>query len=351
MAENRTVDATDATAGAGRDVDATERGDLHGRHADKPTELPRRAWRDVAMRVKVQMKEDNATILAGGVAFFSMLSLFPALTALLSLYGLIADPADVARHVDELGQALPDEARQLLTDQLDSLASSGSGALSLGLVTSVALALWSASSATKQLLVALSTAYDEAEERGFIRLRLLAATFTVLAIVALGAFLFVLTALPGFAGDISGDTGATVASLVRWPILLLAMLGALAVLYRHGPDRDRPRWRWVTVGSVVATVVWLLASIAFSFYASNIGSYDKTYGTLASVIVLMLWLYLTALCVILGAEINAEMERQTVRDSTTGPDRPIGSRDAEAADSVGATYGDLRRQDKPTSVS
>jgi membrane protein len=329
--------------GASGGVATSEQRDGHGRDADAPTELPPRAWRDVAMRVKVQMREDNATILAGGVAFFSMLSLFPALTALLSLYGLVADPADVARHVEELGQALPDEARQLLTDQLDALSSSSSGSLSVGLAISVLLALWSASSATKQLLVALSTAYDEAEERGFIRLRLLAAAFTVLAIVGLGAFLFVLTALPGVASEVLGETGATVASLARWPVLLVAMLVALAALYRHGPDRDRPRWRWVSVGSVIATLVWLLASIAFSFYASNVGSYDKTYGTLASVIVLMLWLYLTALCVILGAEINAEMERQTAQDSTTGPDRPLGARDAEAADTVGRTYEELRQ--------
>lgn len=326
------------------EIDLRDTDDGHGRQADAPTQIPARGWRDVAVRVNGELKEDNATILAGGIAFFAMLSLFPALTALLSLYGLLADPADVARQVQDLGQTLPEEARQLITDQLGSIAGGGQGALSIGLAVSLVVALWSASSATKQLLVALSTAYDETESRGFVKLRLLAAGLTIAGIVAMGAFLFVITALPGVASNLVGDAGSTAVSILRWPVLIVLMVLALSFLYRTGPDRDNPRWRWVSAGSIAATVLWLLGSLAFSFYASNFASYDKSYGTLASVVVLMLWLYLTSFCVILGAEINSELEHQTYRDSTVGPDRPMGQRDAEVADTVGPTSEEARRE-------
>jgi membrane protein len=323
------IDLRDRPEGAGG-------ADERGRDATAPQEIPAEGWKDIATRVRAEAKQDDVTLLAAGIAFFWLLALFPALAALVSIYGLVADPSDVARHVDDLASTMPEEARQLLTEQLDTVTSSSNAGLSLGVAAGILVALWSTSAAVKHLMVALSIAYDEEETRGAVRLRAVAAGLTLLAIAVIGGSVFLLTGLPRVADSIAGDAGRWVAAVARWPVLVALMMVALAVLYRVGPDRDDPRWRWVTPGAVIATIAWVIGSIAFSVYVSNFGSYNETYGTMAAVVVTMLWLYLTALCAIVGAEINAEIEHQTARDTTVGPDRPLGARDAEMADTVGA---------------
>jgi membrane protein len=306
-----------------------------GREAGRPGEIPARGWKDVVVRLKAQLKEDDVPLLAAGVAFFALLALVPTLVAVVSLYGLVADPSDVQRAVDDTLQAAPAEVRDLVSSQLESVIDSSPSGLRIGVFVGLALALWSASSGMKHLMGALTLAYDEVDDRKFLRLRGLALLLTV------GAIVVALLALAGMVVpdglDDSGSTGTlrTVLQFARWPVLAVVVVLALSVLYRWAPDRDAARWRWVSPGALLATAVWLVASIGFSIYTANFGSYNETYGALGAIVVLMLWLYITAYAVILGAELNCELERQTVVDTTKGPDRPLGERDAYAADTIG----------------
>ena len=306
-----------------------------GREAERPGEIPVRGWKDVVTRLKAQLKEDDVPLLAAGVAFFALLALVPTLVAVVSLYGLVADPADVQRTVEDTLQAAPTEVRDLVSSQLESVIDSSPSGLRLGVFAGLALALWSASSGMKHLMGALTLAYDEVDDRKFVRLRGLALLLT------LGAIVLALLALAGMVVpdglDDSGSTGTlrTVLQFARWPVLALIVVVALSVLYRWAPDRDAARWRWVSPGALLATAVWLVASIAFSIYTANFGKYNETYGTLGAIVVVMLWLYITAYAVILGAELNCELERQTVVDTTKGQERPLGERGAYAADTLG----------------
>jgi membrane protein len=276
-----------------------------------------------------QAKEDRLVLLSAGVAFFGLLALVPGLVALVSVYGLVADPADVSRHVEDLLGAAPSEVQDFAEQQLRSVAAGAGGATGVGLAVSVVVALWSASSGMKQLVEALNATYDEQEGRGFVRVRGLALLLTI------GAVLFVVVAV-GVIAVVPALVPGPVA-LLRWPLLGAAFVAALAVLYRVAPSRDEPDWRWVTPGALVATALWLVASALFSIYVANFGSYNETYGSLGGIVVVMLWLFLTAASVLVGAELDAELERQTVADSTHGPDEPMGDREAYAADTVGPT--------------
>jgi membrane protein len=286
--------------------------------------------------VKDEVKDDNIMLIAAGIAFFSLLSLVPAMVAAISLYGLVSTPEDVARNLNDVTSTMPDEARQLVTDQLQQVASTSKSGLSFGLAIGLLIALWGASTAMKHLLVALSAMYDEHDGRGYVALRARAVVLTVLGILFLGVSLVLLTGAPSWAEEAGSDAAGLVVTILRWPVLMVLMVLALSVLYRYAPDRDEPKWRWVSWGSAIATVLWIVASIAFSFYASRFGSYNKTYGSMAAVVVMMLWLFITALCVLVGAAVNAELEHQTARDSTRGPDQPMGHREARVADTVGA---------------
>ena len=306
-----------------------------GERATTPVQIPPRGWWQVVRRAMAESSADNVPILAGGVAYFAFLAVFPALVAAISLYGLVADPDTVAGQLTDLAEVLPRSAQPLVADQLQAVVSAGSGQLGIGLVVSLGAALWSASGGTTNLIKAINIAYDEDENRGTVKLRALALALTV------GAILFVLitlalVALAPIALDALGlgAFGRVVAQLVRWAALLGLVVVALAVVYRLAPDRDAPRFRWVSAGALVAAGLWLLGSVGFSLYVNFFGNYNKTYGALGGVVVLMLWLYLTSYIVLLGAEINAESERQTRQDTTTGPTRPMGERDAFAADTV-----------------
>ena len=227
--------------------------DDHGRLAARPTDLPARGWKDVLLRVKAEAKKDNVTLLGAGVAFFALLALVPALVAIVSLYGLVADPTEVERQVEDVLGTAPTEVRALVTQQLSSITDDAGGALGLALVISVLLALWSASSGVQNLIAAVNAAYNEDETRGFVKLKSVSLAFTVGAIVFLVGAFFLIAVLPALLADAGlGTAGRVAAGVLRWVVLLIGMLIALAVLYRYGPDRDEPTWSWVSPGAIVA---------------------------------------------------------------------------------------------------
>jgi membrane protein len=312
------------------------RDDGRGRCAARPTEVPARGWKDVAVRVKSQMKIDDVPLLAAGVAFFALLALVPALAALVSLYGLAADPADIERNIEDVLATAPTEVRDLVTSQLDNIVDSSPSGLTVGVIAGLIVALWSASSGVKHLIGAVNLAYDEVETRGFVKLRALSLAMTVVGILVMAVAVAGMVVLPQALDD-QGTVGLARAVLlvVRWPVFALLGLVGLAIIYRYAPDRDAPRWQWVSPGAVFAVVVWVIASALFSLYTANFGQYNETYGALGTVVVVMLWLYISAYVVIAGAEVNAELERQTVRDTTVGRRRRMGERDAYAADTLG----------------
>lgn len=306
-----------------------------GAHAEKPTEIPRRGWIQVVKRAWKEAKTDQVPLLAAGVAFYSFLALFPAMIAAVMLYGLVRDPSDVREQIDELSATLPSDAASLLTTQLEALTTTSSGSLGLGLIISLVLALWSASGGVGNVMTAVNLAYDEEETRGFVKRKLLALGLTLGAIVFVVVAVGMVAVAPAVLDNLVGAGPLRWAlEAARWVGLLVAMSVALGILYKLAPDRDAPKFRWVSIGSVVATVLWLVASLGFSLYVDNFGSYNKTYGALAGVVVLLLWLWLTMYVVLLGAEVNAEAEQQTAEDTTVGPEKPLGQRGAVKADSL-----------------
>ena len=309
-----------------------EEGVDRGRGAESPREVPPRGWKDVLVRVMRQVKSDNVPLLAAGVAFFALLALVPSLVALVSVYGLVAEPADIQRNIEDALAAAPTEVRDLVSSQLSSIVESEPSGLRLGVAVGLALALWSASSGVKHLISALNVAYDEEEGRKFFKLRGLALVLTVGAVILAAVALGALVVLPA---TLDSGPPRTALLIVRWPLFALVGLAALALLYRWAPDRGTARWRWVSPGAIFAVIGWVVASVGFSIYTRNFGSYNETYGALGAIVVVMLWLFISAYVVIVGAELNAELERQTAVDSTTGPSRPLGEREAYAADTVG----------------
>ena len=308
--------------------------DAHGREAERPREIPPAGWKDILKRTAAEIKQDHVAVVSAGVAFYAFLALFPALIALITIYGLVADPATIERQINDMTSAMSPQVAQLLAQPLTS-AATGQG-LTLGLIVSLAGVLWSASSGVNGLIEGLNIAYDEENQRKFLKKRGLALLLT------LGAIVFVILAV-GLVAVVPivlnamrlGALGTVVANVIRWPLLAVLVMAALGVIYKIGPDRDNPQFRWVSWGAVVATVLWLIGSALFSLYVNNFGKYNETYGALAGVVVLMLWLFLSAFIVVLGAEINSEMEAQTRKDSTVGEERPMGQRRAVKADELG----------------
>ncbi|MEO7398418.1 MAG: YihY/virulence factor BrkB family protein [Ilumatobacteraceae bacterium] len=317
-----------------------------GRDADRPRAIPAKGWKDIAARTLVETKEDNVALLAAGMAFYALLALVPALIATISIYGIVADPASIGEQVISALAAAPTEVRELVTTQLESIAESSGGTALFATIVGIALALWSASSGVLHMIAAINAAYDEKETRKFLKLRLLSLLLTAGTIVFLMIAFAAIALLPALLADTGlGAVGRVLANFVRWVVLLGAMLAGLAILYRIAPDRDDPQWKWVTPGALVASALWIVGSLLFSLYTANFAKYNETYGSLGAIIVVMLWLFLTAYAVILGAELNSEVERQTVRDTTEGSEQPLGERGAHSADTVGETADELHPRD------
>lgn len=316
-----------------RDRAAREPG--RGRHASTPSEIPARGWKDILFRIYGNIGEDRVMLVAAGVAFYALLALFPAIAALVALYGLFADPSDIANQVNSLSGVLPSGALDVLHDQLNRVASQGSSKLGTAFLVGLVVSLWSANAGMKSIFDALNLVYDEEEERGFIKLNLISLGFTVAAIVFVLLAIGAIVALPAV---LSSGATALIGKIARWPILLIIIAVALAFVYRYGPSRSTPQWRWITWGSAFAAIGWVVVSILFSLYTANFADYNKTYGSLGAIIGFMVWIWLSTTVMLMGAEIDAEMEHQTVRDTTIGRPKPLGQRGATMADTVGAAH-------------
>lgn len=314
-------------------------GTHRGRQAETPAQIPPAGWKDIVWRAYKETGRDNISLVAGGLTYYMLLALFPALVVLVSLYGLFSNPADVHQQMQALSATMPGGAQDVIGTELDQIAKSSGGALSFGVVVGFLVALYSASRGMSGMIMALNIAYEQQETRGFIRLFLLALALTAL-VIAFGIIALVLVAgVPAVVAAAGfGAVTKWVVLILEWPLLLVLLMGMLAVLYRYAPDRREAQWRWISPGAAVATVLWLTGSILFTIYVAHFSDYNKTYGSLGALIGMLTWMYLSAYVVLFGAEINAEAERQTRRDTTGGPEKPMGQRGAHAADTLGRSY-------------
>ena len=311
--------------------------DGRGRLAETPGEITARGYRDVFWRVFSEFTEDRVTLIAAGATYYLLLALFPALAALVSLYGVFSDPVTIARHIAFLSTALPPGAFDIIVTQLDALSQQKNSTLSFGVITGFMVALWSANNGIKALFEAMNIAYGEKEKRGIIWLNLNSLGFTLGALVIAIALITAVGVVPAVLGYLWLDQWTEfLAKVARWPFLLLVVGCGITMMYRYGPSREPAKLRWITWGATFSTALWLTASVLFSLYLENFADYNATYGTLGALIGFMVWTWISVIILILGAEINAELEHQTTVDSTTGTPLPMGNRGAHVADTIGA---------------
>ena len=307
-----------------------------GRYASTPSDIPARGWKDILWRCYERLTEDRILTIAAGVSFYVLLAIFPAIAALVAIYGLFADPATIAKHVEDVASFVPGGGVDILRDELNRVTAQPRGTLGMAFLLGLGISLWSANAGMKALLDALNIAYAEQEKRGFIRLTAVAFVFTLAgilgAIVAVTAVVVLPLALQ-FLGLASATE--TIVAVGKWPVLFVGAGFAIGVLYRYGPSRTPAKWRWITWGGALAAAVWIGISLLFAWYTANFGSYNKTYGSLGAVIGFMTWIWLSIIVILLGAELDAEIEHQTCRDSTVGPPKPMGTRGATMADTIG----------------
>ena len=306
-----------------------------GRKAATPTEIPAAGWKDILVRTWRDVGENRIMLVSAGVTFFALLAIFPAIAALVSLYGLVADTATISEQLGSLQGILPQGALDIVGEQVTRLNEKGNTTLGFSLFLGVALSIWSANGGMKHVFDALNLVYNERESRGFFTLNLVSLGFTAGALLFLVLALAGVVALPIALNFLGLGEGAWWLSLLRWPVMFLAVLLGLALLYRYGPSRDAPRWRWATPGSALAAFLWLGGSLLFSWYVGNFGKYNQTYGSLGAAIGFMTWIWISTTIVLLGAQVNAEMEHQTAEDTTVGEPQPMGTRRARMADTVG----------------
>jgi membrane protein len=301
--------------------------------ADRPTEIPPHGWWEVLKRVWDEIGRDNMSIIAAGCGFYALLALFPAITALVAIYGIVADPNTIEQQVSALSAVVPPAAVELIGTQALAVAATGATRLTCGAAIALLLALYSATSGMKTLFQALNIAYEEEETRSFVRFNLTAFLFTLVAIVGIAVMIALIVGMPLLIGRLPfGSLGTWLVRIGSWLLLGALLLLGVALLYRFGPSRAPARWRWITPGSLAAVGLWLLGSLAFSLYVGRFAAYNETYGALGSVVILLMWLYISAFSILLGAELNAELELETARDTTTGAPQPIGRRKAYVAD-------------------
>jgi len=307
-----------------------------GRRASHPFRIPVAGWKDILWRTYARINDDRLLATAAGVVFFGLLAVFPAVTALVSSYGLFADPSTIGSNLQTLALMLPEGSFQIVQDQIARVLEKGSTALGWTFLFGFALAVWSANAGVKAVIDALNVAYEEREKRSFVKLNLMSLAFTTGGIVALLLMVSAVVAYP-LALDHLGlaPESRLIVSLARWPLLFLILVFALGILYRFGPSRRAARWEWLSVGTLAAGLLWIAGSSALSWYLQNFGNYSATYGTLGAAIGLMMWMWMSAIIVLCGAELNSEIEHQTAVDTTVGHPKPLGARGAAMADSVG----------------
>lgn len=307
-----------------------------GREADSPTEIPAKGLKDVMWRLYAAISEDRVMLIAAGVTYYLLLSLFPTATVLVSLYGIFSDPAAIADRINFLSTIMPADALNIFLDQLRALTSERNTTLSIGIIGGILLALWSSNSGMKALFEAMNVAYGEEEKRSIVRLNLISLAFTFGALLIAVVSIIFMGVVPAVLSYLWLDGWTEIIIRVaRWPLMMLFVGAGIMALYRFGPSRAPAKLRWLTWGAGFATLVWLLASVGVSYYLSNVADYNATYGTLGALIGFMVWTWVSVIIVIVGAEINAELEHQTTRDSTTGKPKDMGERGAYMADTVG----------------
>jgi membrane protein len=323
---------------AAADDNATAGEPGRGRLASTPSEIPARGFKDVLLRVWNNIGEDRIMLVAAGVTFYALLAIFPAIAALVALYGLFADPSRIAATVDNLSGVVPGGALDIVRQEMNRVASAGPTKLGVAFVFGFLVSLWSSNASIKSIFDALNLVYTENEKRGLIGLNLVSLAFTLAAIVFVLVAIGAIAALPAMfsSGQLPGPS-ALVAQITRWPILFVVIAIGLALVYRYGPSRAQPQWRWISWGSAFAAIAWVAVSVAFSWYAANFDSYNKTYGSLGAIVVFMFWIWLSVSVILIGAELDAEMEHQTVRNTTTGGGKPVGARGPRMVDTVGTT--------------
>jgi membrane protein len=309
----------------------------HGRLSSNPLQIPWAGWKDILWRTYQQIGDDRLLAISAGVVFFGLLAVFPAITALVSCYGLFVDASTIGANLQTLALMLPEGSFQIVQDQIARVLSKGGTALGATFVFGLGLAIWSANAGVKAVIDALNVVYGEREKRGFFKLNLLSLAFTTGAIAALLLMVGAVVALPLLLDHLflAGESKLII-SLARWPLLFMLLLLALGILYRFGPSRREARWEWLSIGTLAAGLLWILGSSLLSWYLSNFGNYDATYGSLGAAIGLMMWMWMSAIIVLCGAELNSEIEHQTARDSTVGRPKPLGARGAVMADTLGA---------------
>ncbi|MCL3881452.1 YihY/virulence factor BrkB family protein [Marivita sp. GX14005] len=311
-----------------------------GRSAESPTDIPSSGWKDVALRVKDNIGTDRIGLIAAGIAFYGLLALFPAITALLAISGLVVEPTEVVNMLERLSGLMPEQALTIIMDQATKVAGSQTGGLGLAAILGILIAVYSASKGMGSLIQGVNVAYGEEETRGFVKLKLITIALTLFLLAGMVVALVATIALPVALEflNIGGALGGFLTVALIGLLFVMTMLG-LAVIYRYGPSRDEPQWQWASVGAVLACVAWLIASAGFAFYVANFGSYNESFGALAGVVVLLMWFWISAYVILIGAEVNAEMEAQTREDTTQGAEKPMGERDAVKADYLGEAAG------------
>lgn len=307
-----------------------------GEDAANPFTIPAKGWIQIFRRVfLVQLAKDNIGLIAAGVAFYGLLALFPVITALVSIAGIMLEPIQVSAQIQQLAGLLPEAAAEIVGSQAAAVAGSQDSSLTLVAILSLGFAFYAASNGIGSLVDGLNVAYGQPETRSFVRLT--AHKFLLTLVLLFGMLLGLLFAvvLPGIVALADpGPLAQILITLVRWSLLLMLAAVGIGVLYRFAPDRSHAKWRWLTPGSVFACLLWLAATLGFALYVENFGNYNETFGALAGVVVLMLWLWISAYLLLIGAEINAEAELQTRYDTTVGQDMPMGARGAVKADNL-----------------
>jgi membrane protein len=305
---------------------ARDRG--RGRHAAAPWDIPWRGWKDIFWRTYAKINDNRLMSVAAGVVFYGLLALFPAIAVFVSLYGLFANASTIDAQVTAMSGVLPGGAVEILHQELSRLAAS-KGANGAGFILGLMFGLWSANSGTKAIIDALNVAYDEKEERSFIRLNLVSLLYTIVAIVGLMLAVGAVVVAPIVLNTMGlGGVAGTLIAIARWPVLIVFVIVVLAAAYCYLPCRREPRWEWLTVGSLFAAIMWFAASLLFSWYIANFGAYNVTYGSLGAAVGMMMWMWISMFVILVGAQLNAEIEHQTGRDSALEPDKPLGKREA-----------------------
>jgi len=307
-----------------------------GQNASQPSDIPFKGWKDIGKRIIDQVVRDNLSLVAAGVAFFALIAIFPAIAALVSVYAYFASPSDISQHLSEFVTLLPDSSREIILSQVSDIVQKSDASLSFAALGTLLLAIWSSSMGSQALITACNISYREEAKRSFLKELAVRVLFSIGAIIVAIIALLIVGILP-VALNLVGlnESIELFIKLISWPLLAFTFHFALMILYRYAPHRENAKLCWITLGSVIATILWVAASIGFSFYVTHFASYNETYGSLGGVIVMLMWLYISAFIIILGAVINAATEQQTQKDSTVGPDKEQGERGAYVADNYG----------------